>query len=101
MLYLRKDMQMSEKESGVMYSVTAILTFTYGLLIGGYMIDKWGVKMTMVTGSICLAIARLGISLANRKWMTQVLFTTLFPLGLSLCKCYSIEITISRFCIIT
>ncbi len=70
----------------MVYSITAGLTFIYGLVISGYLIDKGGVKLSLVIGSFFLACARFLMTFATEKWVVFLTFTTLIPLGMSLCK---------------
>lgn len=77
---------MDEYECGMLYSLTAGLTFFYGLLFSGYLIDSAGVKPCLLLGSLLLGVTRCLIVVINTKFDLYLIFTTIMPLGLSLCK---------------
>ena len=64
LLYLKEEIGLTQTESGLIYSLTACLTFVYGLLFSGYLIDKAGVRISLIIGSLCLTLARLCVSCA-------------------------------------
>jgi predicted MFS family arabinose efflux permease len=68
----------------MLYSITAGLTFLYGLLISGYLIDRGGVKLSLVLGSLFLTSARFLVTFGQVKWLIYLTFMTLIPLGMSL-----------------
>jgi predicted MFS family arabinose efflux permease len=68
----------------MLYSITAGLTFLYGLLISGYLIDRGGVKLSLVLGSLFLTSARFLVTFGQAKWLIYLTFMTLIPLGMSL-----------------
>jgi len=68
----------------LLYSIAAGLTFLYGFIISGYLIDRGGVKLSMVLGSLMLTGARFLLAFGKEKWIIYVVFTTLTPLGMSL-----------------
>jgi len=88
LLYLRTDplLVMSDSESGLLYSLAACLTFFYGILFAGYLIDIGGVKLSLSLGSFFLFLARLTVGIAPSKVYVYISFATLIPLGMSLCN---------------
>ena len=78
---------MEDGETGTLYSLTAGLSFVYGLFFSGYLIDNSGVKPCLLLGSFLLAVSRLLIVIITEKLYLYIIFCSLVPLGMSLCKC--------------
>ena len=89
MIFFTDEFQLTDVECGTLYSMAAGLTFVYGLIFSGYMIDNAGVKNCMLLGSLLLSVARLLISTIDTKEDLYLVFSTVAPLGLSLCICSS------------
>lgn len=85
-LFFSNEFNLSEYECGVLYSMTAGLTFIYGLFFSGYLIDTAGVKTCMLLGSLFLAITRILLVIIDKKYDLYLICATTFPLGLSMCK---------------
>ena len=49
---------MTQQEAGILFCVTAIFLFSYGLSISGYLIDKLGVKYSLLIGLLSISIAK-------------------------------------------
>ena len=49
---------MTQQEAGILFCVTAICLVTYGLTISGYLIDKLGVKYSLLIGLVSISIAK-------------------------------------------
>jgi predicted MFS family arabinose efflux permease len=77
---------LTDLECGTLYSLAAGLTFFYGLFFSGYLIDNAGVKPCMLLGSLFLSVARFLACIIETKRDLYLIFTTIIPLGLSLCK---------------
>ena len=65
MMLLKEEILLTQQEAGTVYSITAGLTFLYGLVISGYLIDKGGVKFSLVLGSFFLTCARFLLTFAT------------------------------------
>lgn len=85
-LFFGTEFNLSEYECGVLYSITAGLTFLYGLFLSGYLIDNAGVKMCMILGSMFLGVTRLLMAIVETKFDLYLICSTTFPIGLSMCK---------------
>lgn len=81
---------MTDIECGLVYSLGAGLTFVYGLFFSGYLIDNAGVKPCLLLGSLLLTITRLLCCFISHKRDLYIIFTTIVPIGMSLCKFWKI-----------
>lgn len=50
LLYCQYEYNMSPSEAGILFCVSAICLFVYGLTITGPIVDKFGVKISLVLG---------------------------------------------------
>lgn len=89
MLFFGKEFGLTEYECGILYSMIAGLTFIYGLVFSGYLIDSAGIKACMLLGSLLLGISRILIVIVNKKFEIYLICTTTIPLGMSMCKLVS------------
>jgi hypothetical protein len=64
----------------------SFMIFFHGLFFSGYLIDNAGVKRCMLLGSFLLFVSRFLLCIIETKRDLYLLFTTITPLGLSLCK---------------
>lgn len=67
LLYCQYEYKMSEWEVGVLICFTALCLLTYGLTISGYIIDKWGVKWSLMFGFSLYAIAKFLLLFAETR----------------------------------
>src|SRR5690606_22860069 len=88
MLFFSEEFGMTDIECGLVYSLGAVLTFFYGLFFSGYLIDNAGVKPSLLLGSLLLTISRLSLCFITTKQDLFIIFTTIVPIGLSLCKIF-------------
>ena len=58
---------MSPSEAGILFCCSALFLFTYGLTISGYIIDKLGVKYSLVTGLSLYAVAKFILIFAESR----------------------------------
>lgn len=86
MLFFSEEFGMTDIECGLVYSLGAILTFIYGLFFSGYLIDNAGVKPCLLIGSLLLSITRLSCCFITSKRDLYLIFTTIVPIGLSMCN---------------
>ena len=86
MIFFSEDFGLTDMESGTLFSLTAALTLTYGLLISGYLIDNAGVKPCLLIGSFLLTLCRMSAVFVTSKRDLYLVMTTVAPMGLSLCK---------------
>jgi MFS family permease len=49
---------MSQMEAGILFCISAVCLFAFGLTISGIIIDKWGVKNSLMFGLSLYAFAK-------------------------------------------
>ena len=75
---------MSPSEAGILFCCSALFLFTYGLTISGYIIDKLGVKISLIIGLTLYAIAKFILIFADNRITLWVTMCTLAPFGISI-----------------
>jgi|DEB0MinimDraft_12_1074336.scaffolds.fasta_scaffold41084_2 MFS family permease len=75
---------MSPSEAGILFCVSAICLFTYGLTISGFIIDKMGVKRSLMLGLSLYCAAKFFLIFADTRVQLWIVMTTLAPLGISI-----------------
>lgn len=65
LVFCEYEFGMSQQEAGILFCVSALFLFAYGLTISGYLIDKLGVKISLALGFIALTIAKLVLTFAD------------------------------------
>jgi len=58
---------MSPSEAGILFCISALFLFTYGLTIAGYIIDKMGVKQSLMLGLSLYAVAKFILIFADTR----------------------------------
>jgi hypothetical protein len=58
LVYCEYEFGMTQQEAGILFCVTALCLFGYGLTISGYLIDKLGVKWSLIIGFTALTTAK-------------------------------------------
>lgn len=58
---------MSQSEAGIIFCISALCLFIYGLTISGFLIDKIGVKYSLILGLTSYAIAKFVLIFADNK----------------------------------
>ena len=71
-------------EAGTLFAISAICLFIYGLTISGPLIDKLGVKWSLMIGLCLYAIAKLILFFAETREVLYITCITLLPLGISI-----------------
>ena len=75
---------MSQFEAGVLFCLFAICLFFYGLFVAGIIIDKLGVKNSLMIGIVLYASAKFVLIFAEYRWQLYLVLTTVGPLGLAI-----------------
>jgi MFS family permease len=75
---------MSPSEAGLLFCVSALCLFTYGLTISGFIIDKVGVKISLIIGLSLYGIAKFILIFAESRTILWVNMCTLAPFGISI-----------------
>ena len=84
LLYCQYEYNMSPSEAGIVFCVSALFLFTYGLTISGFIIDKLGVKYSLCLGLILYAVAKFFLIFAETRETLWFIMCTLAPLGISI-----------------
>ena len=78
------EFDMTQQEAGILFCVTALCLFMYGITISGYLIDKLGVKASLILGFLMLSIAKFVLTFADSRIQLYLIMVTLSPLGISI-----------------
>ena len=79
-LYFSDEHGMSDVEAGTLYGLFGVLISVYGLL-GGFLIDRLGVRRSLVLGSALSAVGRLTFALCRTRGVLLLATTVLMPAG--------------------
>lgn len=85
-LMLTKEFSFTNSGAGKMYSVIALSTFFYGLFISGFLLDRYGVRVSLIVGSLSFSIARLLCVMIVDKFYLITVLATFLPFAISSCK---------------
>ena len=58
---------MSQMEAGILFCISAVCLFAFGLTISGIILDKWGVKNSLMFGLRLYAFAKFILIFADTK----------------------------------
>ena len=64
LVFCEYEFNMTQQEAGILFCVSAMFLFAYGLTISGYLIDKMGVKYSLVLGFLMISIAKFMLTFA-------------------------------------
>lgn len=67
LLYCMYEYKMSQSEAGMVFCASAICLFTYGLLIAGYLIDKLGIKPSLMIGLSLYAVGKFVLIFSDTR----------------------------------
>lgn len=67
-----------------MFCVSAMCLFVYGLTISGYLIDKMGVKMSLILGFIFMTISKFLLTFVENQTHLYIIMCTISPFGVSI-----------------
>ena len=84
LLYCMYEFGMSQSEAGILFCVSALTLFIYGLTISGFLIDKMGVKGSMLFGLTLYAVAKFILIFADSRVQLWFVMTTFLPFGVSI-----------------
>ena len=82
-IYFTEEHGLSDAEAGMLYGVYGVLISVYGLL-GGFLIDRLGVRRSLVLGSAVSAAGRLTFALCRSRGLLLLATTVLMPAGMAL-----------------
>jgi len=84
LLYCQYEYGLSISEAGVAFCISALCLFAYGLAISGYMIDKLGVKISLMIGLVLYSITKFIFIFAETKTQLYIALITIAPLSISI-----------------
>lgn len=84
LIYCQYEFKMSPWEAGALFALSALCLFTYGLTISGYIIDKLGVKWSLMIGLALYALANFMLLFAENRVQLYIVMLTIAPLGISI-----------------
>lgn len=65
LVFCEYEFGMTQQEAGILFCVSAIFLFAYGLTISGYLIDKLGVKYSLMLGFLMVTISKFMLTFAD------------------------------------
>ena len=81
--YLVDNFGLSDVEAGYVYGIWGLTSTLYGLLLG-IVIDKVGVRWSLLTGGVLLTISRIWLGLTLSKTSMLFILYVLLPTGCAL-----------------
>jgi len=75
---------MTPSEAGILFCISACCLFVLGLTISGYIIDKIGVKGSLILGLTLYACGKFILVFAETRLQLYCVMTTVLPLGISI-----------------
>lgn len=84
LLFCQYEFGMSPSEAGILFCISACCLFVYGLTISGYIIDKTGVKISLLIGLIVYAIAKFVLIFTESRAHLYFIMVTFGPFGISI-----------------
>jgi len=78
--YLTEELGCSDQEAGNLYAAYGFITTFLGVG-AGIVIDKLGVRRSLLIGTIASSIARFGTGITGSKWTAGFISVTFYPLG--------------------
>jgi fucose permease len=67
LLYCEYEFHMTQSEAGLLFCISALCLFTYGITIAGFIIDKMGVKYALMLGLSLYAIGKFVLIFADTR----------------------------------
>lgn len=68
LLYCQYEYGMSSSEAGILFCISAVCLFVYGLTITGPLVDKLGIKISMIIGLALLAVTKFLLIFLEYRW---------------------------------
>lgn len=75
---------MTPSEAGILFCISALCLFCFGLTISGFIIDKVGVKGSLILGLTLYAVGKFILVFAETRLQLYIIMTTVIPLGISI-----------------
>lgn len=84
LVFCQYEFGMTQQEAGVLFCISAMFLFGYGLTISGYMIDKLGVKLSLTIGFIMITISKFMLTFVSSLTQLYFIMCTISPFGISI-----------------
>lgn len=84
LVFCEYEFRMSQSEAGLLFCVSALFLFVYGLTISGYLIDVLGVKYSLIIGFVNITIAKFILTFAESLAQLYFVMCTISPFGISI-----------------
>lgn len=84
LLYCQYEFNMSTSEAGILFCISAICLFTYGLTITGPVVDKLGVKTSLMIGLVGYSITKFLLVFIEYRYQLYIIMCTIAPLAISI-----------------
>ena len=68
----------------MLFCITALFLFAFGLTISGYIIDILGVKYSLILGFVCISIAKFILTFAEKLSQLYFIMCSISPFGISI-----------------
>ena len=83
-LYLSEQFHFSDKEAGFVFGIYGMLISIYGILAGSLIIDRIGVRSSLIAGALLMGASRILLATVNSNHVLLFVLFTFLPLGSSL-----------------
>ena len=84
LVFCEYEFKMAQSEAGLLFCVSAIFLFAFGLTISGYLIDVLGVKYSLLIGFLCNSISKFVLTFADSLSQLYFVMCTISPFGISI-----------------
>jgi MFS family permease len=84
LVFCQYEFGMTQQESGIMFCVSALFLFAYGLTISGYLIDKMGVKFSLILGLSLIGLGKFLLTFVTQRVHLYLIMCTISPFGISI-----------------
>jgi MFS family permease len=84
LVFCEYEFNMTQSEAGLLFCITALFLFTFGLTISGYIIDRIGVKYSLILGFLCISIAKFVLTFADSLSQLYFIMCSISPFGISI-----------------
>lgn len=84
LVFCEYEFNMTQSEAGLLFCVSALFLFTFGLTISGYLIDLLGVKYSLLLGFLCISISKFILTFAESITQLYMVMCSISPFGISI-----------------
>jgi sugar phosphate permease len=84
LVFCQYEFNMTQQEAGLLFCVSAMFLFLYGLSISGYIIDRMGVRFSLVLGLFLMTLTKFMLTFVESRAHLYLLMCTISPFGISI-----------------